>query len=107
MLVRWAVPPSGSIRSTTITSRRPVRHAFGQILAEDALIIFGHQRPFRLIAFVEEAKAEGEADILEDQRILRPTYHRARRHDGRARSEERRVGKECVGTCRSRWAPYH
>src|SRR3546814_16102878 len=23
------------------------------------------------------------------------------------RSEERRVGKECVGTCRSRWAPYH
>src|SRR3546814_20750759 len=34
--------------------------------------------------------------------------------DGRAnrlarfrRSEERRVGKECVSTCRSRWAPYH
>src|SRR3546814_13905552 len=24
-----------------------------------------------------------------------------------ARSEERRVGKECVGTCRSRWSPYH
>src|SRR3546814_14255513 len=23
------------------------------------------------------------------------------------RSEERRVGKECVSTCRSRWAPYH
>src|SRR3546814_18242395 len=23
------------------------------------------------------------------------------------RSEERRVGKECVGTCRSRWSPYH
>src|SRR3546814_10068805 len=42
-----------------------------------------------------------------------------RRHDlqGRAllgdrlgggeRSEERRVGKECVSTCRSRWSPYH
>src|SRR3546814_2701387 len=27
--------------------------------------------------------------------------HRARR------SEERRVGKECVSTCRSRWSPYH
>src|SRR3546814_6913631 len=27
---------------------------------------------------------------------------------GRAtRSEERRVGKECVSTCRSRWSPYH
>src|SRR3546814_20368131 len=29
--------------------------------------------------------------------------------DGREgeRSEERRVGKECVSTCRSRWSPYH
>src|SRR3546814_13236391 len=25
---------------------------------------------------------------------------------GKARSEERRVGKECVSTCRSRWSPY-
>ena len=24
-----------------------------------------------------------------------------------ARSEERRVGKECTMTCRSRWSPYH
>src|SRR3546814_21161592 len=37
------------------------------------------------------------------------------RHDDRwfratfvfPRSEERRVGKECVSTCRSRWSPYH
>src|SRR3546814_9641538 len=31
-------------------------------------------------------------------------------HPGRGhmdRSEERRVGKECVSTCRSRWSPYH
>src|SRR3546814_8492210 len=31
-------------------------------------------------------------------------------HEGGAhprRSEERRVGKECVSTCRSRWSPYH
>src|SRR3546814_19118438 len=26
---------------------------------------------------------------------------------GRTRSEERRVGKECVSTCRSRWSPFH
>src|SRR3546814_3569884 len=25
----------------------------------------------------------------------------------RSRSEESRVGKECVSTCRSRWSPYH
>src|SRR3546814_13740676 len=29
------------------------------------------------------------------------TYKRSKR------SEERRVGKECVSTCRSRWSPYH
>src|SRR3546814_16454110 len=27
--------------------------------------------------------------------------------DQLTRSEERRVGKECVSTCRSRWSPYH
>src|SRR3546814_15224779 len=27
--------------------------------------------------------------------------------DEAVRSEERRVGKECVSTCRSRWSPYH
>src|SRR3546814_11171981 len=26
---------------------------------------------------------------------------------GDLRSDERRVGKECVSTCRSRWSPYH
>src|SRR3546814_1758797 len=29
------------------------------------------------------------------------------RQPGASRSEERRVGKECVSTCRSRWSPYH
>src|SRR3546814_11313768 len=33
--------------------------------------------------------------------MIRPTVF------GQARSEERRVGKECVSTCRSRWSPYH
>src|SRR3546814_9135616 len=28
-------------------------------------------------------------------------------NDINGRSEERRVGKECVSTCRSRWSPYH
>src|SRR3546814_15618484 len=32
-----------------------------------------------------------------------PRPHRRRKD----RSEERRVGKECVSTCRSRWSPYH
>src|SRR3546814_4789894 len=28
-------------------------------------------------------------------------------HRAPERSEERRVGKECVSTCRARWSPYH
>src|SRR3546814_16939380 len=35
-----------------------------------------------------------------------PRNRRGRRR-GVRRSEERRVGKECVSTCRSRWSPYH
>ena len=32
----------------------------------------------------------------------------ATREPGQAdRSEERRVGKECLSVCRSRWSPYH
>ena len=36
---------------------------------------------------------------------IKPGYARARMEV--TRSEERRVGKECVSTCRSRWSPYH
>src|SRR3546814_17825954 len=36
--------------------------------------------------------------------ILRVKERRRRR---KSRSEERRVGKECVSTCRSRWSPYN
>src|SRR3546814_2922581 len=34
-------------------------------------------------------------------------FNELRRGVPRMRSEERRVGKECVSTCRSRWSPYH
>src|SRR3546814_3868190 len=38
---------------------------------------------------------------------LRAGDIRDMRLDDIDRSEERRVGKECVSTCRSRWSPYH
>src|SRR3546814_19909333 len=41
-----------------------------------------------------------EASSLRHRRPGRPFRRRPR-------SEERRVGKECVSTCRSRWSPYH
>src|SRR3546814_15011277 len=46
------------------------------------------------------------------QAVCRYAHPHAALDDGKQltageRSEERRVGKECVSTCRSRWSPYH
>src|SRR3546814_6200046 len=43
---------------------------------------------------VELRRADGEGNLADDLTF-------------RLRSEERRVGKECVSTCSSRWSPYH
>src|SRR3546814_682815 len=60
--------------------------------------------------------AAGEAiGPRQQRRIRRAAEHFLQRHPDLARlnlrfdarSEERRVGKECVSTCRSRWSPYH
>src|SRR3546814_10363337 len=42
---------------------------------------------------------------LHDELLRR--IHRRQRPPSAPRSEERRVGKECVSTCSSRWSPYH
>src|SRR3546814_7066777 len=58
----------------------------------------------------QDQRAPGDAQVadLRRQRVLGAAQAVAfglerRRH----RSAERRVGKECVSTCRSRWSPYH
>src|SRR3546814_4525572 len=50
---------------------------------------------------MQDAEIDPAAVILE----IVDHCHQAVQHRGR--SEERRVGKECVSTCRSRWSPYH
>src|SRR3546814_16432585 len=56
---------------------------------------------------------EGDATMLEREPLEAATNAgelMADQHNGYwhcMRSEERRVGKECVITCRSRWSPYH
>src|SRR3546814_15542623 len=54
----------------------------------------------RLRAPFEELVALHVALIFERDVILE-------RLGGAERSEERRLGKECVSTCSSRWSPYH
>src|SRR3546814_11403694 len=54
-----------------------------------------------------EPQAERPGETVRPLQIRRRSL--SRRHPDRHcdRSEERRVGKECVSTCRSRWSPYH
>src|SRR3546814_5163144 len=52
-------------------------------------------------------------NLKRHRRYLFPKSPKRRKHQpppkpaSSSRSEERRVGKECVSTCRSRWSPYH
>src|SRR3546814_11010075 len=47
----------------------------------------------------------GAFEMLTERSIA--VQHQLAEQAAADRSEERRVGKECVSTCRSRWSPYH
>src|SRR3546814_16737139 len=51
----------------------------------------------------------GRAGVITDERshTKRIIFHPQMMPRVVIRTEERRVGKECVSTCRSRWSPYH
>src|SRR3546814_18381999 len=51
------------------------------------------------------ADAQRARDRQDD--LVHPALFQDAIENGGMRSEERRVGKECVSTCRSRWSPYH
>src|SRR3546814_15555128 len=53
--------------------------------------------PLRLVGATDQRLGSVEDDAVAVNLRVRPVV----------RSEERRVGKECVSTCRSRWSPYH
>src|SRR3546814_15157682 len=46
-------------------------------------------------------------EVEKPARLAGEHAHRRCAHVQQMRSDERRVGKECVSTCRSRWSPYH
>src|SRR3546814_16735386 len=67
-----------------------------------------HERlPAAQANFPDAARNEtvcNDGDFLQRKNLVTREEGHFFRH---ARSEERRVGKECVSTCRSRWWPYH
>src|SRR3546814_14026316 len=72
----------------------------GRARGHHAAEIFGprsldRRRAAKLVEQMAKAVDVGEPrQVAKGQRLV-------------GRSEERRVGKECVSTCSSRWAPYH
>src|SRR3546814_14293408 len=68
------------------------------------------EKPSELRLVMKEAKALGVEPILGVRMRLASLGAGKWQNSGgdkAKRSEERRVGKECVSTCRSRWSPYH
>src|SRR3546814_12811262 len=56
---------------------------------------------------VQDAEAAAGGEQLPAQGAFCQVQFRGDITQRRARSAERRVGKECVSTCRSRWSPDH
>ena len=88
------------------------------------MFIRQHKGKSGIIYCLSRKKVEELAEVLKANEIKAAPYHagldsatRSQTQDDflmeridvivATRSEERRVGKECVSTCRSRWSPYH
>src|SRR3546814_18661673 len=104
---------SSDVCSSDLTNDRAVNAVAGLREGQDAkdipAIAFGGGsrsgrgcRPFRFIvlhAFLSYNLMSQHSRHASGRNLSEERSHRKR-------SEERRVGKECVSTCRSRWSPY-
>src|SRR3546814_13628508 len=97
----------------TTLFRSPVVEAFAEQAARaDGNLGLGDviARAKRIALGIEERRHPALLIVLQGKEIGErggDQRQRPARHEPAQRSEERRVGKECVSTCRSRWAPYH
>src|SRR3546814_19478147 len=80
----------------------PLRHHVEEAAVDVRLEIAA---PFAHLRFEPAAGAQVERDDTARDGCRNPPFFELGR--GAPRSEERRVGKECVSTCSSRWSPYH
>src|SRR3546814_11753674 len=77
---------------------------------EDSEIQPRRQEVFLNVALdlmLDEVGGDGMEHRAEDKVCDARFFRRINHLEPHLRSEERRVGKECVSTCRSRWSPYH
>src|SRR3546814_16199642 len=102
-------------RSTRTYTLFPYTTLFRSIGDQRNVDIAGRQRKRGRRHMAHEGRAAG-AVIVGEARLQAKIFGKRQACEeivGQAdeqtvdRSEERRVGKECVSTCRSRWSPYH
>src|SRR3546814_4405026 len=86
--------------------RRHTRCALVTGVQTCALPIFPRNRVFSVVASTFHKKLSSCHDCGMSNPIVKSSLDHSRTLSYQ-RSEERRVGKECVSTCRSRWSPYH
>src|SRR3546814_13982497 len=69
-------------------------------------LMFDSDNPIKsgLCLFDPDGREWSDADLIAETTVK---WASEWLHYYELRSEERRVGKECVSTCRSRWSPYH
>src|SRR3546814_16833336 len=79
--------------------------AFNRLLVQLRPLLVDGQLALGLFEHVHLGRAVHPQKIVEVELRPDPLFHPQPFVE--QRSEERRVGKECVSTCRSRWSPYH
>src|SRR3546814_14263593 len=87
-----ALPISDILEDHVADPRARLAHLLLDLSDLNALGIGGHE--------------EGADMGVLGEAFPRRSRHHQKQSGERRRSEERRVGKECVRTCRSRWSPY-
>src|SRR3546814_1520583 len=83
---------------------------FGVQILRTALVPttkFEHQAEAAPSVYADPAMWFSRPGKADDPSRWTPTGYQPAAAPPAARSEVRRVGKECVSTCRSRWSPYH
>src|SRR3546814_11052110 len=88
---RMRIPFSDLLRRANGFAHEPIRLIGRKIMAQIA-----KEFPLEDLYAMAEPKRLRGANVMLQQSL-----------ELQIRSEERRVGKECVSTCRSRWSPYH
>ena len=101
--VAIATMSGGPVVAQGVVMQRNLSLAMAKTMAEAALAECKSKGYSTSAAVVD--RAGHVLVIMRDEQATPQTAEMARRKA--YRSEERRVGKECVQPCRSRWSPYH